>query len=177
MNLDFIRTPDQKEIIFINRDDKSIHILDEKCHHVIDSILSVIKRDYTEAYDALYKIYEGSAFHKFFMVRRFIKCNMSIGDDTIDFDGNKFNFEDVVCPLRGECKWDGVICKPKFNTTLSDRELEIAKMIADDFSDIEIADKAFISIYTVINHKKNIYKKLGFNNRAQLVKYMTDFFK
>jgi DNA-binding CsgD family transcriptional regulator len=176
MQIEFQRTPDQIDISIINKTDGTMSVLTEKSHEIIDPIISIIKRDYSEAYESLYNIYGKAAHYKYYMVRRFIKCNMSIGDAITDFDGNKFNFEDVVCPMRGECKWDGIICHPKFNTTLSDRELEIAKMICDDLSEEKIADRAFISIYTVINHKKNIYKKLGFHNRTQLVNYINENF-
>jgi DNA-binding NarL/FixJ family response regulator len=55
----------------------------------------------------------------------------------------------------------------KFN--ISDRELEIIKLIAEGYINKEIADKLFISNHTVNTHRKNIMQKLGINNTAGIV--------
>lgn len=54
---------------------------------------------------------------------------------------------------------------------LSERELEIIRMIADGLTNKEVADKLFISAHTVTTHRKNIMGKLGLNNTAGLVMY------
>ena len=52
---------------------------------------------------------------------------------------------------------------------LSTRELDTLKLIAQDLSNQEIADKLFISLNTVKTHLKNIYSKLEVDNRAKAV--------
>lgn len=52
---------------------------------------------------------------------------------------------------------------------ISDREMEIIKLIAEGFSNKEVADKLFLSTHTVTTHRKNIMNKLGVNNTAGLV--------
>jgi len=37
--------------------------------------------------------------------------------------------EDVRCPLRGECLMEGVICKPRLQTELTNREREVALLL------------------------------------------------
>ena len=172
MNIEFQRSPDQIHLLYTDKSSNEVNNFTEKSFDIINAVLDVIKRDYTEAFDALQKIYGNAKDHKFFMVRRFIKCNMSVGDHITDFDGSSFNFEDVICPMRGECTWDRIVCHPKFNTSLSDRELEVAKLHAEDLSDEQIADRLFISIFTVQNHRKNIFAKLNIKSRAQLVSYI-----
>lgn len=54
---------------------------------------------------------------------------------------------------------------------LTRRELEIIKMIADEKSNQEIADKLFISVKTVNTHRNNIMQKLETKNTAGLVRY------
>ncbi|RAW02347.1 response regulator [Pseudochryseolinea flava] len=54
---------------------------------------------------------------------------------------------------------------------LSKREKEILKYIAEEFTTPEIAEKLFISQYTVNTHRKNLISKLGVKNVAGLVKY------
>ena len=53
---------------------------------------------------------------------------------------------------------------------LSDREIEIVRMIADELTMKEIADKVFLSEHTVKTHRKNIMAKLEVKNTAGLIK-------
>jgi DNA-binding NarL/FixJ family response regulator len=54
---------------------------------------------------------------------------------------------------------------------LTNRETEILKLIAQEYSNAEIADKLFISIRTVDTHRRNLIAKLDVKNTAGLVKY------
>jgi len=56
-------------------------------------------------------------------------------------------------------------------TPLTKREKEILRMIADGETTNNIAEKLFISFFTVSKHRKNIMKKLKVKNTAELVKY------
>lgn len=57
------------------------------------------------------------------------------------------------------------------NVTLSPREIEILKLICNEYSSSQIADKLFISSKTVDTHRQNLMIKLGVNNTVGLVKY------
>jgi DNA-binding NarL/FixJ family response regulator len=59
-------------------------------------------------------------------------------------------------------------CEP---VTISDRELEVIKLIAEGYTNNEIADKLFLSHHTINTHRKNIMQKLGVNNTAAIVMY------
>ena len=50
---------------------------------------------------------------------------------------------------------------------LSEREIEVLKLIADGLTNQEIAGRLFLSLNTVKVHTRNIYGKLGTNNRTQ----------
>lgn len=54
---------------------------------------------------------------------------------------------------------------------LTNRESEILKLIAEEFSNPEIAEKLYISIRTVDTHRRNLLDKLQAKNTAGLVKY------
>jgi DNA-binding NarL/FixJ family response regulator len=56
-------------------------------------------------------------------------------------------------------------------SSLSDREIEIAGLITEGYTNKEIAQKLFIAENTVKVHVKNILKKLELRNRQQLVAY------
>jgi DNA-binding CsgD family transcriptional regulator len=52
---------------------------------------------------------------------------------------------------------------------LSEREIEIIKLIAQELTSQEIADRLFISYFTVENHRKNIFRKMGVKNLAGMI--------
>lgn len=54
---------------------------------------------------------------------------------------------------------------------LSKRETEILKLLVKGKSNKEIANELFISIHTVISHRKNITKKLGIKSTAAMAIY------
>lgn len=60
---------------------------------------------------------------------------------------------------------------PPAHTVLSDRELEILRLLADGKSIKEIAKQLFISNKTVSTHKANLMEKMDIHNVADLVRY------
>jgi DNA-binding NarL/FixJ family response regulator len=55
--------------------------------------------------------------------------------------------------------------------SLTERELDIVKLIAEGHSNKQIAEILFLSTHTINTHRKNIMYKLGVNNTAGLVMY------
>ncbi len=53
---------------------------------------------------------------------------------------------------------------------LTNREVEIIKLIAEGLTSQEMADKLFISPRTVETHRANLMKKVGVKNAIELVK-------
>jgi predicted ATPase/DNA-binding CsgD family transcriptional regulator len=62
--------------------------------------------------------------------------------------------------------------KAQARTGLTRRELEIARLIADDLSNREIAARLFLSERTVETHVTNIFNKLGLNSRVQITRWL-----
>lgn len=58
----------------------------------------------------------------------------------------------------------------KTHSSLSKREKEIVIEIGHGLSSEQIAEKLFLSYYTVETHKKNIYLKLNVKTTAELIK-------
>lgn len=54
---------------------------------------------------------------------------------------------------------------------ISERETEIVKLIAQGFTNQQIAEKLFLSPHTVITHRKNITNKLGIKTVSGLTIY------
>jgi len=64
--------------------------------------------------------------------------------------------------------------KPDEVTTdelLTPREIEVLELLAEGFTNDEIADKLVISRHTVSRHRENLMRKLGMHSRSELVKY------
>jgi two-component system response regulator NreC len=57
---------------------------------------------------------------------------------------------------------------------LSDRELEILRLIALGFTNSQVAEDLFLSVRTVETHRAHIQQKLGLGDRAELVRYALD---
>lgn len=57
---------------------------------------------------------------------------------------------------------------------LTDREIEILRLIGKEFSSQEIADKLFISFHTVESHRANLMSKAGVKNTAGLIRWATE---
>ncbi len=57
---------------------------------------------------------------------------------------------------------------------LTDRELEIARLTVEGYSNKEVAAELDLSVKTVETHKAKLMDKLGFRSRVQLVRYALD---
>jgi len=54
--------------------------------------------------------------------------------------------------------------------SISKREQQVLKLIAQEYSSKEIANKLFLSAHTVMSHRKNLMQKLMVRNGAGLVR-------
>ena len=60
-------------------------------------------------------------------------------------------------------------------SSLTKREKEIFQFIAKGFTNTQIADSLFISLATVLTHRKKIYGKLGLNKLSDVIRYADIF--
>ncbi|HNQ11755.1 MAG TPA: response regulator transcription factor [Bacteroidia bacterium] len=60
---------------------------------------------------------------------------------------------------------------PKSSISLTAREIEIVKLIAEEYSNQQIAEALFISERTVETHRKNIFRKTETKSVVGLIKY------
>jgi DNA-binding NarL/FixJ family response regulator len=88
--------------------------------------------------------------------------------------GTKFFCNDIVAQMRKEninpknIDFKSLDPNP---VSLSDRELQIIRFIAEGYTNSQIAAIVYLSNHTVNTHRKNIMKKLGVNNTAGIVMY------
>ena len=60
------------------------------------------------------------------------------------------------------------------NLMITRRESSVLKLLAEGFTNQEIAEKLFISPLTVDSHRKNLIVKLQARNTASLIKIASD---
>ena len=81
------------------------------------------------------------------------------------------NFEEVDCPLRGECPNESIICRPKFNSNLSERELDVMRNMYEGLTAEEISFKLCLSPETVKTHKRNAFKRTNSHSFGEFMRY------
>jgi NarL family two-component system response regulator LiaR len=77
--------------------------------------------------------------------------------------------ETVVLTGNRETSVGGAGDWPGRETGLSSREAEVMALIVQGLSNVEIADRAFLSINTVKSYIRSAYRKANVNTRAQAV--------
>ena len=88
--------------------------------------------------------------------------------------GNKFFCGQILETIQeanldvNDIDLDAFTCEP---VVLSERESEIIVLIAEGYTNAQIADMLFLSNHTVGTHRKNIMSKLGVRNTAGIVMY------
>jgi DNA-binding CsgD family transcriptional regulator len=165
MDYEFYTDPLTGEVMVRKIGEPVVTQLTQDNQEIISAILSDSETFYPEQYKALTKEYSRSSLNKkyfdFLMARRIINCCYGENDSQPDIDefGNR-HFERVKCPRIAECKNYQIICLPKFSSELSEREKEVMGMYFHHVSTEDIADRLFLSIHTVKNHRKNSLSKL-----------------
>jgi len=94
-------------------------------------------------------------------------------DDAFDYQLNEFSTALEIQKLIQVIRKAGPKQKNGLpdNGELTSREKDVIKLIALGLSNKEIADKLFISIHTVISHRKNITEKLCIKSISGLTVY------
>lgn len=162
--------------VMISDDQGVRHYLQEE-KGITDEMFGIIEENYPQAFKALSAEYKRSRanvpYFKYLIVHRFIRCNFSKLDCHLDIDEfGRFTFEDVGCPLAGECRLYKVVCNPERDTNLTARQKEVMKLYCQGMTAEEIGDQLYISTETVKTTKRNAFEKAGVHDiRAFMVKY------
>ncbi len=111
-------------------------------------IMSYVKKDcdLSEIVNAVLETQKGNKFFCGQILETIQKAQINVND--LDFDS--FTCEAVI---------------------LSERENEIIVLIAEGYTNNQIAEQLFLSNHTITTHRKNIMSKLGVKNTAGIVMY------
>ncbi len=149
--------------------------LTEKDREIVEFVLAQLRRFFPDAYQALSEEFTLSERNKwwydFKRVEMFIRCNFS-EHDTLSFDiqDGMLHFEDVKCPLKGVCRHEGIVCKPKFKVPVSKEESRAAALYSKGLTANEIAKVLGKGVKTVKNQLGSAAKHLGLSRTRDLIK-------
>lgn len=158
------------------RKDGNTEQLTEDKEDVVSELVGTVKTFYPKAYSALCQEYVSLAcnprYYRYKIAERFSKCNFGNIDNISDIDEfGRFHFERVACPMRGECRFEGVICSPKFDSKITDAESRVMKLVVGGLKPEAIADRLYLSVFTVRNHIRNVLCRLGMHDKVEFVDY------
>lgn len=178
INTEFYNTPDGS--VMIKQEGHPVRELKEtgeENRQFIQEMLEYMRTFHVPAFEVLCEEYSkkepNRLNYEYWIVSRFIRCNFGEYDRmTSDIDHTGcFQFEEVRCPLRGECRLENICCKPEFTSGLSHRETEVLRLIVDHWKVDEIAEKLHLSPHTINNHRRNIHVKTSTRTIAELVDF------
>lgn len=117
-------------------------------HAVKSGITSYVKKDCSlkEIKESVQETNKGNKFFCGQILETIARANIDV--DEIDL--MNFNCDPIV---------------------MTEREMEIIKLISEGYTNGQIADMLFLSTHTVGTHRKNIMQKLGVKNTAGIVMY------
>ncbi|KAA3646854.1 MAG: DNA-binding response regulator [Bacteroidetes bacterium] len=98
------------------------------------------------------------------------KAELKLAIETVQNGKNYYSTEVTQRIIEGMQMKEKAI-KKTGNVELTEREKDVLKLIAQELTSNEIAEKLFISHHTVESHRKNLIAKLGVRSVAGLVKY------
>lgn len=173
---EFYTDPYTGEAMYRNVGDSVVRELTPDDKEAIKELLENSKTFYPEQYAALNEEYAKSSLNRkhfdFLRARRIVNCCFGENDRQADVDEfGCYHFEMVKCPRMAECKYFKIICQPKFCSTLSERELEVMELYFNHVATDKIAEKLFLSIHTVNNHRRNALNKLGLHSLEEFQDY------
>lgn len=150
----------------------------------VDIILSDVSMPELSGHQLIQKLKKAASNPKIIMLSMFVEKSIIASCYDMGADGyiskseaTEKILDTIALVLKGEkCfPYDvselQALNKENKGGTLSNREIEILKLVADGFSSKQIADKLFLSELTVNTHRRNMLKKTNQPNVAALVNH------
>ncbi len=90
---------------------------------------------------------------------------------TVVHNGGTYFSKEIDILTNDDFRNTLTIQESRIKDILSKREIEVLKLVCQEFSNSTIAEQLFLSVSTVETHRKNLIAKLGVNNTVGLVKF------
>lgn len=147
---------------------------------VVTAVLDGVRRFFPAAHQRLQELFRESErnrhFYEYRMAERFIRCNFGEYNRLeMDLENGMFHFEEVSCPLRGVCKDEGVVCKPRFAMQAPSEEIRVARLYSRGHAPKEIAGMLKKSVKTVKNQLARLTKRLHLNGTRDLIRVLGSY--
>ena len=91
------------------------------------------------------------------------------------YQGKRYFSEEVADIILNSLSSDAPKSKPSLLPDLTRREKDVLRLIVDEFTTQEIADRLAIKFGTVETHRRNLLTKLGARNSAGLVRICLEY--
>lgn len=88
---------------------------------------------------------------------------------SFDFDNGILHLEDIQCPIRQECAFNGIVCHPK-PLNLNNKEIKMLTLWKQGETYKEISDKMNIGQSSIKNSIHNITKRMKLGCAKDLMK-------
>lgn len=164
----------------------SLEVLEQLKNHTVDILITDIQMPglsgveltkLVKDYSPSIKVICISMLGNKFIISEMIKAGVSgfilkstgkqelISAITQVYEGNNYFSQDITKEMMN------TFGDHSESSRLTNREIEIIKLIGKEFSNKQIADQLFISERTVETHRKNIFRKTGTQNIVGLINY------
>lgn len=108
------------------------------------------------------------------------KCRFGALNFHADFSGEESSADFTICPNRGKCKGENIVCKPlsRFNIEMTTVEVDIMIQLAGEEKNTTIASRMGFPAGTFFVMKTSIYSKVKtiinkpFLTKQQLAKFL-----
>lgn len=148
------------------------HARDLTSFHQLDGMHCIVLSELSGQQD-LELIFSLETGNKLDIIQIIDNQSVKLSDDRIKYRLNtSFSKEKVqeIFQLILNNQSESIVSKDE-NGELTAREIDVLKQVALGLSNKEIGDRLFISVHTVITHRKNITEKLGIKSISGLTVY------
>ena len=106
---------------------------------------------------------------KGFLSKKVSKNELNLALKTI-FIGSNY-YSETIIKILANAPIDVENEIPPIHESLTNREIEIIKLIAQEMTGTGVAEALNLSTHTIASHRKNIFHKLNINSTYALIKY------
>jgi DNA-binding NarL/FixJ family response regulator len=108
------------------------------------------------------------------VVRNLLERSQMIQSEMIHAEWRSRGSEGETNGDRSNVAAKPVVTTPASTVSLTEREQEVLKLLADGLSNIQIGDRLHLSPRTVEKHVSSLLRKTETNNRAELVRFVME---
>lgn len=172
---EFYFNPDTKDIECLHAGKRLTY------DQVPEHLLEIVSEDMAKHPEAIIGIQGMNIYDSDEQLKQYIFCRFGGFDNDADIneEGIIEYTEYFDCGKRGICKFEGKVCatikvgvdSDGNNVTLTKRELEVLKLVAQGKLDKEIAEILCMSEETVRSHNKSIRSKGGFSRKHDMTAF------